>query len=164
MKLVPWSQVKSWRCIGCGGCCKLTVQVTANEWLNLTRLYGPELVEQSIGGFYLRKTIGNVCPFLRRFPERFACDLQPMDIKPLACKSWPFRICDTSRYGYHDESYFKNPNGEFFVYVYPHCPGVLYGKPTEELMNKVIPEFIAIRLGQARTQIYTTSKLRHQLY
>lgn len=162
MKLVPWSQVSHWRCIGCGECCKLTVQVTANEWLNLTRLYGPQLVEQDITGFYLRKTLDNLCPFLQRFPERFACGLQPM--KPLACKIWPFRICDNSRYGYHDESYFKHKNGEFYVYAYPTCPGISYGKPTDEFMNRIIPEFIDIRLGLTRTQTYSTSRLRHQLY
>lgn len=162
MKLVPWSHIKSWACLGCGECCKLTVQVTTKEWLNLTSLYGPGLVEQNIEGFWLRKTLDNSCPFLYRFPERRVCGLQPM--KPLACKLWPFRICDTAKYGMHDESLFKYKNENLYIYGYPQCPGFSYGKPTEQFMLKTLQEFIAIRLGLMREQFYSTSRLRHSIF
>ena len=162
MKLIPWSQVESWRCIGCGDCCKLTVQVTTKEWLDLTRLYGPELVEQSISGFYMRKTIDDRCPFLCRFSDRWICGLQPM--KPLACKIWPFKICDNPRYGKPDEAYLKYKSEEFYVYAFPQCPGISYGKPSEQFVSRTLPEFIEIRLGLRRKQFYSTSRLKHTLY
>lgn len=162
MKLIPWSQVKSWTCIGCGNCCKLTVQLTTQEWLDLTRLYGSALIEQSIDGFYMRKTIDGQCPFLRIFADRWICNLQPM--KPLACKIWPFKILDTSRYGYHNEAYFKYKNKDFYIYAYPQCHGISYGKPSEQFAYRTLPEFIEIRLGLRREQLYSTSKLKHSPY
>ena len=96
MTLIPWSRVKSWRCIGCGGCCKFTVKITTKEWLNITRVYGYGIIRQTVDGFYLRKTNDGLCPFLLRLSGRWFCGIQYM--KPLACKLWPFRILSDEVY------------------------------------------------------------------
>lgn len=85
-------------------------------------------------------------------------------MKPLACKIWPFKICNNARYGNPNGAYFQYKNEKTYIYIYPNCPGTSYGKPSEQLTQITIPEFIEIRLGLREWQLFSTSKLRHTLY
>ncbi|UCH01527.1 MAG: YkgJ family cysteine cluster protein [Candidatus Bathyarchaeota archaeon] len=156
MKLIPWKQVRYWRCLCCGNGCQFTVQLTTKEWLNLIKLYGHAWVEPRIDGFYIKKIIGKRCPFLHRFSNRNLCSIQR--IKPLACKIWPFKILDNPRYSSPSEAHYKSRYGEFYIYIHSYCPGIIYGKPSEQLINHVLSEFIEIRLGLIKQQIYSTSR------
>jgi Fe-S-cluster containining protein len=159
VKLVPWSHVKYWACVRCGGCCRHTiVQLTPPEWLMIVKAYGYGLVDQTLSGFYLRKTIDDHCPFLAKSLWGYACQLQ--HTKPLACKLWPFRIRGDSRLGYEDEAHLKYRGRDFYVYAQPQCPGIVVGTPSPWFTQTVLPEFLDIRLGLQKEQIHSTSK-RH---
>jgi len=160
LKPLPWSNVKFWSCIRCGDCCKLAVQLTTREWLDLTRRYGYAIIDQEVGGFYLRKTIDDTCPFLLRSPVGLLCALQ--QTKPLACKLWPFRVLTEPKYGQPSEACFNYRNRRFYVYVMPNCPGISWGRPAEWFVEKTLPEFIDIRIGLQEKQYLSTSRFHFQ--
>lgn len=157
LKPLPWSDVKSWSCTRCGGCCQLIVQLTAQEWINLTRKYGYAMVEQDIGGFFLRKTIDGTCPFLWRTYNGWQCGLQRE--KPLACKLWPFKTLAEPKYGQPDKAVYDYMNNRFYIYAIPNCSGLSWGRPSEEFVRKTLPEFIEIRLGFRERQRFSTAPL-----
>ena len=156
MKPLPWSNVKSWMCLRCGECCRLIVQLTVREWLDLTRCYGYSIVYQGIEGFFLRRTIDEKCPFLSQNSSGLMCGLQ--HTKPLTCKIWPFRILTEPKYGYTDEAHFDYRNTRYYIYAIPYCPGIIWGHPTEGLVKRILPEFIDIRLGFREQQCFSTSR------
>lgn len=156
MKFIPWRRVKSWQCLGCGDCCRYTVQLSVKDWVNITRTYGYGMAIQSIGGFYIRKTVDGLCPFLIKSRHRHFCSIQHM--KPIACEIWPFKILIEPKYGHSNEAYFTIRNQDFYIYVNPHCHGIVWGKPNTSFINQTLTEFINIRLGFQRKQHYSTSK------
>ena len=159
MKPLPWSSVRFWSCTRCGECCKLTVQLTTREWLDLTTMYGYGIVDQEMGGFFLRKTIDDQCPFLTRTYDGWSCRLQ--QTKPLACKIWPFKVLTAPKYGYQHEAYFDYKNNRYYVYAMPYCQGISWGRPEELFVKKTLPEFIDIRIGLQEKQHFTTSRFKH---
>jgi Fe-S-cluster containining protein len=154
LKAVPWRHVNSWRCIGCGECCRLHVQLTTVEWLYIAKNYGYEFVGQSIDGFYIRKNLDGYCPFLLQYRGASICTLQKT--KPLACRLWPFRISDYPRYGCENTARFTYNNKSYYVYLVPQCSGITYGKPSDVFTRLVVPEFVELRLGLRKNQIYST--------
>jgi hypothetical protein len=156
MKAVPWRRIQSWTCVGCGECCRLQVQLTTSEWLDLTHIYGYRIATQSIDGFFINKTLDGWCPFLYRTIGGCLCSLQ--ENKPLACRLWPFRVSDHPRYGFKEEAYFNHRGSVFYIYAIPYCNGIKYGTPTEHLVKNILPEFIDLRIGFRKTQIYSTGK------
>ena len=155
MKPLPWSSVRTWSCVRCGECCKLMVQLTTREWLNLTAAYGYGIIKQEIGRFFLRKTIDDQCPFLKRTYDAWQCRLQAM--KPLVCKLWPFRVLTAPKYGYQNEACFNYRDNKFYVYAIPYCRGISWGRPRELFVKKTLPELIDIRIGVQERQRFTTS-------
>lgn len=155
LKPIPWKNIRFWTCIRCGECCKLSVQLSTREWLNLTRRYGYAITEQGIEGFFLRKTIDDRCPFLFKSPIGWLCGLQ--QTKPLSCKLWPFRVLTEPKYGKSDEACFNYRN-RFYVYIMPNCPGISWGRPIGRFINKTLPELIDIRIGLQKKQYFSTSK------
>jgi Fe-S-cluster containining protein len=155
LKPLPWSAVKSWTCSRCGECCKLIVQLTTREWLDLTRQYGSMIVDQRVGGFFLRKTVDNRCPFLRMGVKGWQCGLQRS--KPLACKLWPFRVLTKPKYDQPREACYDHRDKQFYVYALPICPGISWGRPSDQLAKRTIPELIDIRLGLQTRQFFSTS-------
>ena len=151
--------MKSWRYIGCGGCCKFTVKITTKEWLNITRVYGYGIIRQTVDGFYLRKTNDGLCPFLLRLSGRWFCGIQYM--KPLACKLWPFRIISEPKYGNSNEACFNYKDREFYIYVNLMCHGILRGRLNRIFISKILPELIEIRMGSQRKQFYSTINLAY---
>jgi len=156
LKGVPWRHIRSWLCMGCGQCCRLQVQLTTKEWLDLTRTYGHSIATQNIESFLIRKTVDGWCPFLYRTATGCVCSLQQN--KPLACMLWPFRISDYPRYGFGEEASFHHRGRLFYVYAIPYCNGINYGTPTEHFVRNVLPEFIDLRIGIRRTQVLSTGK------
>ena len=156
MKPLPWRSVSSWTCLRCGECCNLIVQLTAREWLDLTSRYGYSIVDQELGGFFLRRTIDERCPFLNLNQDGLLCGLQLS--KPLTCKIWPFRILTEPRYSESNEACFDYRNRRFYIYAIPHCPGIIWGHPTEGLVKKTLPEFIDVRFGLQGRQHFSTSR------
>jgi len=153
---VPWTYINSWRCTGCGICCKkYEVVLKFNEWLKLVQLYGAGVTSADINKFYLGKRADGSCIFLILSNGVHFCGLQNM--KPVACKLWPFKILDRPRYGIASEAAFDYQGHRLYIYVDPFCPEILYGHPSAVLLHKIIPEFIEIALGVREKQYYSTS-------
>jgi len=156
LKAVPWRRIQNWACAGCGECCRLQVQLTTAEWIELSKTYGYGMVAQNIDGFFINKTVEGWCPFLYRVMGGCGCGLQ--QTKPLACKLWPFRISDYPRHGFKEEAAFQHNGNTFYVYGIPFCSGFRYGTPSEHFVKDVVPEFLDMRTGYRRNQVFSTRK------
>jgi len=155
---LPWSYIHSWRCTGCGICCiHYQVILTFDEWLKIIRRFGVGVTEAGLNKLYLGKKSDGSCIFLSRFNGVYFCTLQ--DMKPLACKLWPFKIMNRPKYGKSREAMFNYNGRRLFVYVDPSCPEIRLGKPTSMMIKKVIPEFIEIALRVREKQVYSTGTL-----
>ncbi|MCJ7634646.1 YkgJ family cysteine cluster protein [Candidatus Bathyarchaeota archaeon] len=161
MNIIPWGRVHNWSCIRCSECCQLKVQITTAEWLGLTRTFGYNIISQETDGFFLNKALDGWCPFLFKSNPP-SCGLQKT--KPLACELWPFRISEYPRYGMEEEANFHHRGRVFYIYAIPYCRGFRYGTPTEHFTKNVLPEFVDVRLGLKRSQVFSTGNYHSQRY
>ncbi|UCE44388.1 MAG: hypothetical protein JSV57_02610, partial [Candidatus Bathyarchaeota archaeon] len=103
------------------------------------------------------KSANGACIFLYNFLDRSICGLQNM--KPRACKLWPFKVYSQPRYGKQNHASYEYRDRELFVYVDPGCPGLRFGRnPSRNLTFKVMPEFVEIALELREKQFYSTSR------
>jgi len=159
---VPWRYVSSWSCDGCGLCCKgFSVVLRFEEWFRLVKRFGAEVTRVGLNKFYLARRSDGSCVFLYNYFGRWLCGLQ--DMKPLACKMWPFKVLKRPKYGNPNESIFNYRGRTFYVYVDPFCPNLRWGRPTAELTYKVIPEIIELSMNVREKQVYSTSRTLSQL-
>ena len=162
MRPVPWRRVASWSCNLCGKCCReYRVVLKPEEWLKLVDIYGPEVAEVGHGKFYLRRRPDGSCIFLKKVGGKWLCGLQ--DMKPKACKLWPFKVLSWPKYGRAAEAYVNYMGCPLYVYVDPFCPGLKWGSPTPAFVSTVLKETIEIALGIRTEQEHTTSKLPESL-
>lgn len=153
----PWSFVESWRCIACGICCRgYQVVLRFNEWVNLIRKYGIGVTQPGVSKFFLGKKGDGTCVFLSTAFNTWLCGLQNM--KPKACKIWPFKVLTRPRYGRFKDAEYRYRNKTLYVYVDPACIGLRWGKPTREFVYQTLPEFIEITLGLSARQTFSTSR------
>jgi len=143
---VPWRRIKYWKCEACGKCCsEYRVPLTFYEYL---KLKDSGFVEEK-GGRYFIKKIGGKCPF----QVGNICLLQG-ELKPLACKLFPFSIRKKGK----EEALFEYEGEEYYVYVDIGCDNVIFGKPMP-IMYKLIREAIEIYLGKKREPELITADL-----
>jgi len=90
----------------------------------------------------------------------YLCGLQNM--KPKACKIWPFKIFLHPKYGTAKEALYPYRDQAFYVYVDPACTGLIWGQPIPEFKFKTLPEFVDVALGLRKKQFHSTSKLHCQ--
>ncbi|KYH42610.1 MAG: Fe-S-cluster oxidoreductase [Candidatus Bathyarchaeota archaeon B63] len=155
---LPWSYVRSWRCTGCGICCvHYQVVLKFDEWLRIVHKFGVAVTGSGLNKLYLGKKPDGSCIFLTKAAGMHLCGLQ--DMKPTACKLWPFKIMRKPRYGRSREAIFNYRGERFYVYIDPSCPEIIWGRPTRLITEKVIPEFIEIALGTREKQVYSTGAL-----
>jgi hypothetical protein len=83
-------------------------------------------------------------------------------MKPVACKLWPFKILDRSRFGSPNEALYNYGDRRLFVYVDPWCRGIRWGNPTQGFMGKTMTELVEIALGMREKQYYSTSKMSYR--
>jgi Fe-S-cluster containining protein len=126
-----------------------------SEWLNLVRSYGIGVTRTNLQNFSIQKKRDGSCFFSYFFNGRWSCGLQNM--KPMACKLWPFKIVGRPKYGRSNEAFFSHNKEKFFVYIDSFCPEIKWGPPTDNISKKLIPEFIEIALGKKKKQKYSTS-------
>lgn len=158
MQAVPWSQVRSWRCNMCGICCRhYDVVLKFPEWLSIVKNFGIEYTAPSLDKIFLRRRSDGSCSFLLETPKASFCGLQ--HAKPKACKLWPFKVLDRSKFGNHNKAAYHYRDRKLFIYVDPACTGLRLGEPTREFVYSVIPEFIEIALNSCRRQFKTTAVL-----
>jgi len=161
MMPMPWRYVSSWNCIACGKCCKsYDVVLNFPEWVNIVRSYGVGTTEPGINKFHLKRQNDGSCVFLCKFFDRWFCSLQ--NRKPIACKLWPFKILDKSKFGSPNEALYNYGDQELFVYVDPWCKGIQWGNPTQEFTRKTLAELVEIALGMRRKQYYSTSTMSYR--
>jgi len=162
VRLVPWRRVRDWFCTACGGCCmKFKVPLTAYETTIISKVFGYECLELGLGTYYLRRRASKRCIFQVYREGRWVCGIQ--GFKPMACKLWPFTICEKPEYGFNEEAEFEFGNERFYVYLNPYCRGMVYGRPSKVLVQKVVPEFVELRLGLRREQSRSTSLLKGRI-
>lgn len=158
---IPWRYVESWNCIACGICCKgYQVVLGFNEWVNLVRTYGVGITRPSVNKFYLGKKSDGTCLFLYKFLDAWLCGLQ--DMKPKACKLWPFKILARPKFGRPNEAVYKYRDRNFFVYVDPSCIGIRWGKPTPEFTYRTLTELVEIATGLREKQYFSMSRVPYR--
>ena len=155
---IPWRYVGSWDCVTCGICCKgYQVVLGFDEWVNIIRTYGIGATQPGVDKFYLGKKGDGTCAFLAKLYDTWLCGLQ--DMKPKACKLWPFKVLTRPKFGRPNEASYKYGDRILFVYADPACIGIRWGKPTQGFIYKTIPELVEIALGLREKQHYSTSNI-----
>lgn len=156
---VPWSTVQSWECIACGWCCRrFKVPLRPVEYAKLSEFFGSAVIElKSFGKVYLLRR-GNTCIFL----QGTFCALQPLDIKPLACKIFPFNVRPEPAGTKVQHSTFFYKGQRYSVYVNRQCKGLQFGIPTRAFRDLVIPEAIELFLNPQKLHRLLTSSFLHR--
>jgi len=155
-RYVPWQRIDAWSCLGCGRCCShFRVILRPYEYALLTRLYGHIIVQiDSTGNPCLRKVDGR-CIF---HDSHGLCLLQPLGMKPLACRVWPFTVHSKPKHSAH-EALFVHKGRDYYVYVdrsYP-CRGM--GVGTKENPRSAIGEIIELYRNPTKPQLHSTSSI-----
>jgi Fe-S-cluster containining protein len=158
MQFVPWQLIADWKCNTCGYCCQLySVVLGFPEWLRIVKTFGVETTVSDISHLYIKRATDGSCQFLYRGLNTCYCGLQNM--KPEACKLWPFKVLSEPKYGEANRAAFDYGGRRLFVYADSMCSGLRYGNPTWEFSYQTLKEFVEIALGTRQTQSKTTSDL-----
>jgi Fe-S-cluster containining protein len=159
MLLVPWRYVQDWNCTACGLCCKgYDVVLDFPEWIKIVKDYGVGFTRPGISRFFLKRKNDDTCAFLYNLYGHWLCGLQE-NMKPIACKLWPFKISDRPKFGRSNEAAYRYSDKRLFVYVDPFCPGLRLGYPSSSFIRETLSEFIELAVGLRRKQFYSTSKM-----
>jgi len=153
MNYIPWKLLRSWRCLACGSCCKkYVVDLTWEEYGKIGKFW-PDKVRIKKGKPYLARKMGGSCPFL----YGRLCYLQMLNMKPFACKVWPFRVLlKPDKLDKNFDGLYLSGNREYFIYINPKCFGINRGDPAD--FEKTIEEVINLWNGSNQQQYYSTNK------
>ncbi len=152
MPPVPWRRVRDWECIACGSCCRrFYVPLNRREAVRIATKYGWDKIEIVHGKTVLRRVNGRCI-----FQVGNLCSLG--NDKPVVCKTWPILVMEKPIYGRGEEAIFQLDE-MYYVYVDLRCPSVRLGRPSQRLVEMVIPEAIRIK-RTGGPQRFTTSSLR----
>jgi Fe-S-cluster containining protein len=158
MQFVPWQCIANWKCTTCGYCCKLySVVLNFPEWLRIIKTFGAETTVAGLDRLYIKRVDDGSCTFLCHFANTYFCGLQQM--KPSACKLWPFKVLTEPKYGQANQALFNYGGRRLFIYADAMCPGLRYGSPTWEFNFSTVREFVELALGTRAVQCKTTSQL-----
>ena len=157
MQFVPWQNIADWRCNACGYCCKLySVVISFSEWLNLTKTFGSETTVSGLDRFYIKRVSDGSCAFLCSNSCNYYCALQNM--KPQACKIWPFKILTEPKYGEANRAVYDYHGMKVYIYGDSMCSGLRFGEPTWDFRFTKIKEFTELALGTRQFQFKTTRR------
>jgi Fe-S-cluster containining protein len=155
LQFVPWRQIASWRCTACGDCCKdYSVVLNFTEWLTIAQIFGAENVVRGLDKIFLRRLVDGRCAFLCQLVGTSLCGLQNM--KPDACKLWPFKVLTEPRYGEPNQAVFNYAGKKLYVYADSNCAGLRYGDPAWDFSAVTLKEFADIALGNCKMQKNST--------
>ncbi len=159
MRFVPWQYLSDWKCNMCGDCCKLySVVIDLPEWLQIVKNFGVEKTAAGLDRFFIKRNSDGSCPFVYDFANTNFCGLQNM--KPGACKQWPFKVLFEPRFGDANHALYNYGNLKLFVYADSNCSGLRYGSPSWEFATMTIREFVELTMGKRQNQLKTTNFLR----
>lgn len=139
----------------CGTCCsRLKVPLRSYEYARIFQVFGPKVIRiDSSGKPYLKKVKGN-CVF--QDPSRL-CVLQPLGLKPVACKLWPFAISRREVEGKRNRrAVFRHRGERYYAYINPSCNGINQGNPKQ--FPSTLHEVVEISLNPSKLQKYSTSQ------
>ena len=158
MLIVPWQFIADWKCNACGSCCKVySVVLNFTEWLKIVKSHGVETTASGLNKLFIKRRSDGSCVFLYNISNMHLCGLQQM--KPKACKLWPFKIVSKPEFGYANEAAYNYGENKLFVYADSTCSGLRYGKSTWEFNSQTLKEFIEIALGLRIEQYKTTANV-----
>lgn len=161
MEYVPYKQIESWKCLACGKCCRrYAVNLTWKEYREIKK-FRPDKVRIKKRKPYLKRKADGRCEFL----YGDLCSLQALDMKPVACKVWPFKVLPKPAKNDRefDGLYQTADKKEYFVYINPRCSGINKGNPFQ--LQRSVEEIIAFWNGSKKQQRYSTSNDRSvQIY
>jgi Fe-S-cluster containining protein len=156
---VPWRCVQDWRCVACGLCCKdYDVVLDFTEWMKIVNSFGVGFTRPGISRFFLKHKDDGNCVFLYSLYGRRLCALQ-QNMKPIACKLWPFKITNKPKYGRQNEALYPCGDKLLYIYVDPFCPGLTWGSPSFGFLSETLTEFVDLAIGGRQKQCYSTSRL-----
>jgi hypothetical protein len=159
MKFVPWRYISDWKCDLCGNCCMLySVVIDFPEWFEIVKRFGIEKTTAGVDRLYIKRGNDGSCPFVYRFGNGCLCGLQNM--KPGACKQWPFRVLFEPRFGDANHALYEYGDLRLFVYADSMCSGLRYGSPRWDFATSTLREFVALTLGKRQVQWKTTHSQR----
>src|SRR3989304_7435538 len=146
MPFVPWQCIANWKCTACGYCCKLySVVLNFPEWLRIIKTLGAETTVAGLDRLYIKRVDDGSCAFLCHFANTYFCGLQQM--KPGACKLWPFKVLSEPKYGQANQALFNYQVRSLFIYADAMCPGLRYGSPTWEFKLFNLEGVVGTSLG-----------------
>lgn len=155
MQFVPWRNIADWHCKGCGYCCKLYgVVLNFPEWLKISQTFGVENTVTGLNRFFIKRGSDGSCAFLRNNAFNYSCMLQ--DMKPDACKLWPFKVLSQPKYGEAKQAVFNYGKAQLYVYADTMCSGLSYGMPSWDFEHVKVKEFVDLALGLRQQQHKTT--------
>jgi Fe-S-cluster containining protein len=158
MQFIPWQNIADWHCKACGYCCKLyTVVINFQEWLNIVQRFGVGTTVTGLDRLYIKRCSDGTCSFLCNQSNRYYCALQNM--KPEACKIWPFKVLTEPKYGSPNEAAFDYGKIRLYIYVDNMCSGLSYGVPSWDFRYRKVPEFAELALGVRNVQHHATGRL-----
>jgi uncharacterized protein len=165
MQFVPWRNVADWHCKACGYCCKLySVVLGFPEWLKITQTFGAQSTVSDMQRFYIKRVSDGSCAFLCNNSLNYSCGLQ--DMKPEACKLWPFKVLSEPKYGQEKQAVFDYGKARLYVYADAMCNGLSYGAPNWDFEHVKVKEFAELALGVRQVQCKTTrsQSVSHQYF
>jgi len=161
MQFVPWQSIADWHCKACGYCCKLYgVVIGFKEWVKIAKTFGVETTVAGSDCFYIKRASDGACGFLCNKTNSYYCGLQNM--KPEACKLWPFKVLAEPKYGEPNQAAFDFMGQRLYVYGDTMCSGLRYGTPTWDFRCTTLKEFAELALGVRQVQYKTTSAVYGQ--
>ncbi len=118
MAYIPWRRIASWSCTSCGLCCmRFAVFLTKAERDQMVAHFGRKVVLEHHSGPRLGK-VGRRCFFQRWTDETSNCLLQNTDLKPSACRIFPFLASPKPLRDRHaKESFFTLGDQELYIYA-----------------------------------------------
>ena len=70
-----------------------------------------------------------------------------------------FKIFSTPKFSNLKEALYEYKNKNLFIYVDISCPGLTFGRSTQDFKYRILPEFIEVAAGLRENQCHSTSKI-----
>jgi Fe-S-cluster containining protein len=151
MGYLAFRRIKGWACQACGVCCfRFKPILKEDEYRKIERFY-PGRCGWDGKSYYILKTKHRGCYFL----VNNRCYLQPLRLKPISCRLWPFILKLEPEYGDADFAKIIFQNRKYYIYVDTFCQGINRGDPQK--YQDLICEIFKIWLFPETSQIYLTS-------
>ena len=100
--------------------------------------------------FFIQRAGDGSCTFLCHDTNNYFCGLQ--NIKPEACKIWPFKVLTEPKYGEENLAAYDYRGLRFYVYGDDMCSGLRYGTPTWDFQHTTVKEFAELAFGVSETR------------